>query len=179
MDCDPGINKGVKSKKHQAEKFACPYFKYCPSKYKEWRTCPSPGWPDVHRVKEHLYRRHRQPSYRCGRCWESFESEDDYLGHQRTAEPCVLKEKEPIDGFDTNQERKLKQRRIGSDMSETEKWRAIFVILFPNVRPEDIPTPFYDYGQAVNATIPTQPDPVAECEEYILREIPWRLRQIL
>lgn len=32
-------------------KYACPYFKYNPAKYKDWRTCPGHGWNDVHRVK--------------------------------------------------------------------------------------------------------------------------------
>jgi hypothetical protein len=30
---------------------ACPFFKYDPDKYKTERTCPGPGWDDVHRVK--------------------------------------------------------------------------------------------------------------------------------
>lgn len=34
-----------------SQKFACPYFKYNPVKYRDWRICPGPGWPDVHRVK--------------------------------------------------------------------------------------------------------------------------------
>lgn len=33
------------------EKYACPYFKYNPTKYRDWRVCPGPGWADIHRVK--------------------------------------------------------------------------------------------------------------------------------
>ncbi|OTA53950.1 hypothetical protein K449DRAFT_203041 [Hypoxylon sp. EC38] len=43
-----------KGKRRELPKFACPYFKYNPAKYKEWRGCPGPGWPDVHRVKTSL-----------------------------------------------------------------------------------------------------------------------------
>jgi hypothetical protein len=32
-------------------KYACPYFKYNPTKYREWRVCPGPGWADIHRLK--------------------------------------------------------------------------------------------------------------------------------
>lgn len=31
--------------------YACPYFKCNPAMYKSVRTCPGPGWPNVHRVK--------------------------------------------------------------------------------------------------------------------------------
>ncbi|KAI0853020.1 hypothetical protein F5Y00DRAFT_257675 [Daldinia vernicosa] len=172
------IKKGVDGKKHQKQMFACPYFKHNPSKYKEWRTYPGPGWLDVHRVKEHLYRRHRQPSFRCGRCWEPFESEGSYLDHQRMIEPCALKDKELIEWFDNSQEKQLKLRKSTSDMSETEKWRTVFSILFPDVRKEDIPTPFYDYDH-VAKIVPNQLEQLAACEEYILREIPLRLQQRL
>lgn len=32
-------------------KFACPYFKRNPKKYRKWTSCPGPGWDEVHRVK--------------------------------------------------------------------------------------------------------------------------------
>jgi hypothetical protein len=32
-------------------KFACPYFKRNPKKYRKWTSCPGPGWEEVHRVK--------------------------------------------------------------------------------------------------------------------------------
>ena len=44
-------SKTRKGKEIEALKFACPFFKYNQAKYKSWRGCPGPGWPDVHRVK--------------------------------------------------------------------------------------------------------------------------------
>lgn len=41
----------AKSKEVECLRFACPYFRYNPAKYKIWRGCPGPGWPAVHRVK--------------------------------------------------------------------------------------------------------------------------------
>ncbi|KAI0012559.1 hypothetical protein F4779DRAFT_625873 [Xylariaceae sp. FL0662B] len=173
-------NTDSKGKRRELAKFACPYFKYNPAKYKEWRICPGPGWPDVHRVKEHLYRRHRQPAHRCGRCWQPFEDEQDYLNHQRTAEPCSLREKEPTEGFDASQEKKLKSRKkVANEMGEVAKWQAVFSILFPHVSKEDIPSPFYDYDQFGNIMGPSSQNYLTECEEYVLREVPPRLRQIL
>ncbi|KAI1653889.1 hypothetical protein F4813DRAFT_393268 [Daldinia decipiens] len=144
------IKKGVNGEKHQKQKFACPYFKHNPSKYKEWRTCPGPGWLDVHRVK-----------------YESI-SIGDIGNHLIGAGAArnLLREKQ------------LKLRKGTSDMSETEKWRAVYLILFPDVQNEDIPTPFYDYDH-VAKIVPSQLDQLAECEDYILREIPLRLQQRL
>ena len=43
---DPvGAGEGAK------RKFACPYFKRNPKKYRQWTSCPGPGWDEVHRVK--------------------------------------------------------------------------------------------------------------------------------
>jgi hypothetical protein len=37
-------------------RFACPFYKHEPHRFRNRRTCPGPGWPTVHRMKEHLYR---------------------------------------------------------------------------------------------------------------------------
>ncbi|KAF5722440.1 Nicotinate-nucleotide diphosphorylase [Fusarium mundagurra] len=152
------------------------------AKYKDWRTCPGPGWNDVHRVKEHLYRRHRQPPYRCARCWQPFTDEQGVMDHQRTDEPCPLQEMEYVEGFDAAQERSLKSRkRATQKLSETEKWRRVFNILFPHVLDDDIPSPFYDYTQVSQKEDACHPESgyLAQCEQYMLREVPQRLRQAL
>ena len=40
-----------KGKEVDRSMFACPYFQYNPVKYKDWRNCVGPGWPDVARLK--------------------------------------------------------------------------------------------------------------------------------
>ncbi|KAK1759753.1 hypothetical protein QBC47DRAFT_372993 [Echria macrotheca] len=163
--------------------FACPYFKYNPAMYKKAQNCPGPGWPSVHRVKEHLYRRHRQPKYRCGRCWQPFKDERSHLEHQRLTDPCALRDIEHVEGFDAGQERSLRsRRRVNPERSEVAKWREVFKILFPHVEDEDIPTPFYDYGELAatkDKARPSNVDRLNECEEYVLRVVPPRLRQAL
>jgi hypothetical protein len=32
-------------------RFACPFYKHDPNRYRNRRTCPGPGWPTVHRMK--------------------------------------------------------------------------------------------------------------------------------
>lgn len=39
------------AKKTTDKKFACPYYKNNPLKFRHKRTCCGPGWPTVHRVK--------------------------------------------------------------------------------------------------------------------------------
>ncbi|RBA15373.1 hypothetical protein FPRO05_12447 [Fusarium proliferatum] len=144
-------------------KYACPYFKYNPA-------------------KEHLYRRHKQPRYRCARCWQPFTDEQGLMDHQRTNEPCPLREMEYVEGFDAAQERSLKSRkRAGQTLSEAEKWRRVFKILFPHVLDDDIPSPFYDYSQTSqqDACRHLESGSLAQCEQYMLREVPQRLRQAL
>ncbi|KAK0725905.1 hypothetical protein B0H67DRAFT_143264 [Lasiosphaeris hirsuta] len=140
-DADPtGANKKAKSK--DAPRFACPYFKYNPIMYKTAQNCPGPGWQDVHRVKEHLYRRHRQPKYRCQRCWQPFRDEAGFVDHQRALEPCPLREIEHVEGFDATQERSLRSRkRAKQDLSEPEKWREVYKVLFPHVEDDNVPSP--------------------------------------
>ncbi|KAF5534680.1 Nicotinate-nucleotide diphosphorylase [Fusarium mexicanum] len=176
-------SSGMSIQGHEDPKFACPYFKYNPAKYKDWRTCPGPGWNDVHRVKEHLYRRHRQPQYRCARCWQPFTDEQGVIDHQRTDESCPLQEMEYVEGFDAVQERSLRSRKRASQkLSETEKWRRVFNILFPHVLDDDVPSPFYEYSQMrQNEDACQHPEAgyLAQCERYMLREVPQRLRQAL
>lgn len=45
---------GAKSEK----RFACPYYKNNPGKFRQKRTCCGPGWPTVHRVKYDLSQGH-------------------------------------------------------------------------------------------------------------------------
>ncbi|KAF5581794.1 Nicotinate-nucleotide diphosphorylase [Fusarium pseudocircinatum] len=178
---DPQSSR-MPSQGHEDPKFACPYFKYNPAKYKDWRTCPGPGWNDVHRVKEHLYRRHRQPQYRCARCWQPFTDEQRVMDHQRTDDPCPLREMEYVEGFDAAQERSLRSRkRANQKLTETEKWRRVFNILFPHILGDDIPSPFYDYSQVTQKEddCHTESGYLAQCEQYMLREVPQRLRQAL
>ncbi|KAI1353483.1 hypothetical protein F5Y01DRAFT_53989 [Xylaria sp. FL0043] len=179
---DDKVHSGVDDKKgkgKEIQRFACPYFKYNPTKYQVWPICPGPGWMDVHRVKEHLYRKHRQAKFRCARCWGCFESEQYYVDHQRAPIPCELRESEPIEGFDAEQERQLRSRKKKSHVvSEVDKWRAVFQILFPHVLPGEIPSPFYEYEQLASPTTRSN-GTLTECEEFVLREIPLRLRKIL
>lgn len=159
-----------KGKGKEGLRFACPYFKHNPMKYQRWGTCLGPGWEEVRRVKDHVYRRHRQPKFICLRCGERFESELDHDEHARARIACEVGERQPMEGINAEQEAKLKSRKRDKTLSEVDKWKAVFRILFPLVPADKIPSPFYEQGPH---------EALTECEEYILREIPQRLQAIL
>ena len=122
-------------------RFACPYFKRDPQKYRTHRTCPGPGWQTVHRVKEHLYRRHSQPIY-CPRCYRVFPKDAQLAGHLRT-EQCSVAAGAPPEGLTGEQKERLKTRGQ-PHQSEEARWRDMFRVLFPRVAEPDMPSPYHD-----------------------------------
>ncbi|KAL2148641.1 hypothetical protein VTH82DRAFT_2195 [Thermothelomyces myriococcoides] len=164
-----------------APKFACPYFKRNPKKYRKWTSCPGPGWDEVHRVKTHLYRRHTLP-IQCPRCWEQFKVESQLQDHLQQDPPCPIRQNRVIqEGFTKEQEKKLRSRKkTHADMTDEDKWREIYMILFPDDDPETIPSPYYseseDGGDNHNSGLS------GELEDYatfVRREMPTLVRREL
>ena len=60
-------------------------------------------------------------------------------------EPCSLREMEPVEGFDADQKTRLQSRKRAKGnaeaVSEIDKWRDVYRILFPHVESDDIPSP--------------------------------------
>jgi hypothetical protein len=83
------------------------------------------------KVREHLYRRHALP-ITCPRCCESFPSDAALRDHHKAIQSCEVRLEESIEGFDKDQEKKLKCRKKSSPaQSEEDRWRDIYRILFP------------------------------------------------
>ncbi|KAF2268933.1 hypothetical protein CC78DRAFT_575476 [Lojkania enalia] len=122
-------------------RFACPFFKHDSNRYRNRRTCPGPGWPTVHRMKEHLYRSHAQPIF-CPRCYSMFDSDGDLSNHLRH-HPCEISAPQPIDGID-RETLKLLRKRSPALRLEEDKWRDTYKLLFPDVPETDIPSPYYE-----------------------------------
>lgn len=126
------------SSSEMATRFACPFYKHEPSRFRSRRTCPGPGWLTVHRMKEHLYRAHCQSIY-CPRCYGTFDAESDLSNHLRSAQ-CSVNEPQPIEGIDRETLKVLRKRSPAFRLEE-EKWRDVYQLLFPEVDVEDIPSP--------------------------------------
>lgn len=119
-------------------RFACPFYKHDPNRYRNRRTCPGPGWPTVHRMKEHLYRSHAQPIY-CPRCYAMFDSDAECNNHLRM-NPCQISAPQPVDGIDRETLKSLRKRSPALRLEE-DKWRDTYQLLFPDVSAADIPSP--------------------------------------
>ncbi|KAI8633617.1 hypothetical protein F5Y19DRAFT_246513 [Xylariaceae sp. FL1651] len=180
--------KLTKSSPRRNPRFACPFFKHSPQKYLHERTCSGPGWASVHRVKEHLFRRHKLPQFRCTRCTWEFGSSKELNLHQRATQPCELRQEAPLEGVSPLQEAQLKSRKKEfTSIPETEKWTNVYSILFPKVNRSDIPTPFYEYAEMTNhessrkqglSDLEQMVD-LASYEAYLEAELPPALHQEL
>ncbi|KAK8123958.1 hypothetical protein PG999_003876 [Apiospora kogelbergensis] len=159
-------------------KLACPYFKKEPGHFQFGRACSGPGWDTVHRIKEHLDRNHALP-LTCVRCFSAFKSEGDRDAHMRSQEQCEIKEPPPrTRGVSPSQRDQLRCRPKGfKQMSEHQKWRHMYMILFPETEEADMPSPYYEY---IHLHDPAHPvDPMVEYEGFLRREMPDRVRHQL
>ncbi|KAK1826118.1 hypothetical protein QBC39DRAFT_235185, partial [Podospora conica] len=162
-------------------KFACPYFKRNKKKYSKWTSCPGPGWDEVHRVKTHLYRRHALP-IQCVRCWEVFKTDEALNAHLQQDPPCETRKNQTlVEGFTKDQEKRLRSRKKAqADTTDEDKWREIYMILFPYDEWQSIPSPFYeasDYEGEGGGTSGS-----GELEDYatfVQREMPTLVRREL
>ncbi|KAI8626255.1 hypothetical protein F5Y19DRAFT_478863 [Xylariaceae sp. FL1651] len=154
------------------KRLACPYFRRNPTKYAN-SSCTGPGWNSIHRVKEHIYRRHRLP-IQCACCGSTFEADSALNSHYRQPERCQTQSFEAPEGFNNDQERLLR-KRTRQPIAEDEKWRVLYRILFPSDDEFAIPTPYYDNSQ--NSTWESQRDfEFEQYERYLRFELPRLVR---
>ena len=78
----------------------------------------------------------------CNRCWESFQSEKELKVHLRLEEICNLEPEMIADGIDKHTEEQLKsKRRVPGVITEVDKWKQVWRILFPEDPEDKIPDP--------------------------------------
>jgi hypothetical protein len=159
-------------------RFACPYYKRNPGRHQTFTSCRDPGFITIARLKEHLYRRHLLP-IQCHRCCSTFVNEPMLREHQRDPQGCEIKEQAPLEGFDKEQERKLKsKKRSLVHLSEEEKWKSVYRILFPDDDDMGMPTPYIDY-QSGNSSAPGTSSNIAYFQEFSRLELPRLVRRTL
>ncbi|KPM40616.1 hypothetical protein AK830_g5932 [Neonectria ditissima] len=179
-DDDDGSRKNKNTKKAKTMnddtrlRFACPYYKRDPQRFKDHRTCLGPGWTDVHRVKEHLRRSHSLPPHQCHRCCRYFDKDDQLKSHQRSAEPCPIKDPKTVcrnltDGYDQEQGKKL-QKRV--QKTSEEKWKEWYCILFEvDLDSSDIPSPYHDILYQNGGSSVSQASNFQEYREFYLSRV--------
>ncbi|KAI3322072.1 hypothetical protein HD806DRAFT_500917 [Xylariaceae sp. AK1471] len=180
-------SKPTKQDSQISRRFACPFFKNSPESYMSYRGCPGPGWISVHRLKEHLFRKHKLPKFKCNRCGRVFKGSLGLTEHQRSNEVCELRPVGLEEGIDENQEEQLKSRKKGTtNKTDHDKWVDVYRILFPGVDSSSIPSPYYNYATGENlGAIQIKHAPKC-CHEtlaaygyYLEKELPLRIEQEL
>lgn len=85
--------------------------------------------------------------------------------------PC---EKQPnsslVDGVTQEQKEKLLSRKTQGDMTDEEKWRHIYMILFPDDDIDPIPSPYYEDSDGTE---------LEDCARFFRREMPSVVRREL
>ncbi|KAI0385588.1 hypothetical protein F5Y04DRAFT_246221 [Hypomontagnella monticulosa] len=127
------------------KRLACPYYKRYPNKFKRQRTCFGPGFIGIHRLKEHLCRRHGSPPHSCNRCLRGFDTPEALSEHQRALSVCSVASDQQVEGKMTAvQQRELQSMRRTRGRTIEDKWREIYRILFPESNPRSIPSPYFE-----------------------------------
>lgn len=89
--------------------------------------------------REHLYKTHKQQIH-CSTCYQTFPTGTSKYEHESKPEKCKPAARKFFDGFNSEQERQMRCRKR-TKISEEEKWRVIYKILFPQVAENAIPSP--------------------------------------
>ncbi|KAF5695777.1 hypothetical protein FDENT_83 [Fusarium denticulatum] len=164
-------------------RYVCPFFKHNRERYQtsQWKSCCWPGWTSVYRVKEHLYRRHILPKFRCNRCRQDFKSAFNLNEHQRADNICQRQNEDLAEeGINKEQERLLRVRKRNNGKSrqvaEEEKWVDMYKILFPDDSP--VPTPFPElcHLQPGQEFVLPRANVLDSFEDYARREFSRRMR---
>ncbi|KAI1875803.1 uncharacterized protein JN550_002089 [Neoarthrinium moseri] len=137
--------------KPKLPRLACPY-----QAYERFQSCLRRGGSNreggcagISRLKQHLSRRHML-SYRCQRCWRSFDTRGDVSNHATQQPPCDARPKGWEERF-MNIDQEGEVERIGRNMSEQDAWWSLFSLLVPGMQNRDLPSlmtqysPFYVY----------------------------------
>ncbi|ROW13874.1 hypothetical protein VPNG_03638 [Cytospora leucostoma] len=173
--------KKAKTDETEVKRLACPFFKRNPHRYKDQGKCVGPGWITVHRLKEHIYRRHRLPIH-CLRCHKVFLSDDGLEKHYQAQTPCQLRAGvKTLQGITSSQERQLRSRKR-SDKTEEDKWRDVYRVCFPlreNEDPIPIPSPYFELPTVAESGGPGDSAAMDRYDEFMSRELPRRVKKAL
>jgi serine/threonine protein kinase len=123
-------------------RFACPFHKHDPKTFgihdPRWRTCVGPGWTTIHRVKEHIDRKHSSQPNTCSRCSSSFPSPYDLDQHHKSTAPCEVNH-EQCQRVTEAQRALMRKRPRGR--SEAAAWNDIYRIIFGLAESDPVPWP--------------------------------------
>ncbi|KAF8253278.1 hypothetical protein K440DRAFT_657277, partial [Wilcoxina mikolae CBS 423.85] len=121
------------------KRFACPNYKNDPRIHKDcsgW-SCPK----DLHRVKEHVLRKHLRPC-QCPRCGHRTGEPGQLLSHLEKTD-CPKIPRERIERVEPSVIRKSKS------MKSRKSWKQVYILLF-ECNKKDVPSPYIDNSETVS-----------------------------
>ncbi|KUI62536.1 hypothetical protein VP1G_09672 [Cytospora mali] len=108
------------------DQLACPFRKRNPHKHQD---CLKYSLHRIKDVKQHVYRRHRQPDYYCPRCSDVFETMDERDEHIRVAK-CALSSVPRFEGISDEQRQRL-CKSSSRGLNHQDQWFEMWDIIFP------------------------------------------------
>jgi serine/threonine protein kinase len=139
-----------------ALRFSCPFHKYDPQTFgihdPRWRTCVGPGWTTMHRVKEHIDRKHTVQSNTCSRCLTAFPGPLELSQHQKADTPCKVNHENKF--LVTDAQRALMRKRPRG-RSEVGAWNDMYRIIFGLSESDAVPWPYHETAASPEESLPT------------------------
>ncbi|KAK3348663.1 hypothetical protein B0T25DRAFT_227331 [Lasiosphaeria hispida] len=153
-----------------ARRVACPFRKHDPVTYnlQAHEICAIRSWESVSRMKEHLYRRHCKVY--CERCKQIFRDDGEMDAHKLLPIACEVRRVAHPADITASQEKQLKTKKYKTrSLSEEEKWREVYRLLFPHET--HMPSPYPEMAEDLK---PVTPEARTELEfhHFLLAEVP-------
>ncbi|KAF2179538.1 hypothetical protein K469DRAFT_693919 [Zopfia rhizophila CBS 207.26] len=124
----------------------CPYYVRRPEDHQRG-CCKGKGFEDMSRLRTHIRLIHTKP-LRCVRCWIDMATSEAYDEHLRSDQRCVKAPEPQDDRISIQRLENLTLHRLpfNKAKSESEKWRILYRILFP--QDADVPCPYEEPGMS-------------------------------
>ncbi|KIL90348.1 serine threonine protein kinase [Fusarium avenaceum] len=158
-------------------RFACPFFKAGIRISARHRACEGPGWTDINKVKEHIFRTHlvdhHKTKYVCRRCDEGFKTDELFLAHQHQELACHKITSQPAYGKLTREQtsslRSLKRKY--TKISDEERWFEIYKLVNPSSDPRcDGISPYCESTSVSMRTLnSTSSSGISQYKDYLLQ----------
>ncbi|KAM0211233.1 hypothetical protein ACHAQI_005534 [Fusarium lateritium] len=158
-------------------RFACPFFKAGILISAHHRACERPGWTDINKVKEHLFRTHLLDNHKnkfvCRRCDQGFKTDELLLAHQHQELACHKNTSQPTYGKLTREQtsslRSLKRK--STRISDEERWFEVYKIVNPCSDPRrDGISPYCESNSVSMRTLDsTSSSGISQYKDYLLQ----------
>ncbi|KAI0815584.1 hypothetical protein GGR55DRAFT_675204 [Xylaria sp. FL0064] len=136
----PQLQKSKRFSHKRCARFACPY-----QAHELFRTCLKPGRHNPDGGCDGIKRLKHMVSYRCQKCWKSFDSRRKAEVHQEQQGQCAKKEKPTNEIFMSDDDEQGLSRLSHTGVDEEDTWWSWFKLLIPNMQSRDVPSLRLEY----------------------------------